>query len=112
MKVMMVYEADNGDVFFEHDNDYVFRTNAEIDAAIVQANVMYEQGKVIKVNARHGIALMPAYYNGNEFIGQAGIHILKNFSQGQNFIFLKYNSNTLYLDIAKEAKSWVRAGKL
>ena len=93
MKVLQVYKANNGDVFFQHDNAYQPRTKQEIAEVIKKAHEMYKNGQFKEIEARLSTFSGIGYHDGDEFIGTAGVHVLERFHQVHNCIFLHRVNN-------------------
>lgn len=107
--VVAIYEADNGDVFFEHNNNYEERSEDEIKALMAEAKRLYKTGEIKATPVRsEGLgqsgSIAISYYDGDKFLGHANLHITKKFHQVQQCIYLKQvnkKSNDLVSKVAK-----------
>lgn len=89
LEVLRIFEAENGDVFFQHNNNYQERTKEEIKQLIKEASEEYENGNVLKMERKVSEEGVISYYYNNEFLANAGIHVLDKFVIFQNMIYLK-----------------------
>lgn len=93
MKIKNIYLADNGDVFFEHNQMYK-ELSVEQEGELYQlAEKAYKKSTVpiVKCNAKEHQEPIPhlAYYVGGEHIGEAGMHVTERFSPFQSLMYLK-----------------------
>lgn len=89
LEVLRVFETENGDVFFEHNNNYQERTKEEITELINEATAKYKKGEFLKAEKKASESGIVSYYHRDEFLGNAGIHILNEFVPFQNMVYLK-----------------------
>lgn len=112
MNILKIYLADNGDIFFQHDSLYQEKTHEEVIELMKSANSAYLNKTVefIKCNAiecKEPIQHLKYKTDDGEFIGEAGMHITKEFDVFQNMIYLKRvsertDSNDLNLIISDD----------
>lgn len=93
MTNVIVYQANNGDVFFEHDlNDKENLNNEDWKDAIKQCKLKFLENDVVEVKAitENGIT---SYYEGNKLIGNAHIHVKDNYSKFRDMVYLNKENN-------------------
>ena len=112
MNILKIYLADNGDVFFQHDSLYQEKTCEEIIELMKIANSAYlnnsvEFVKCSAIKCQEPIQHIKYKMEDGEFIGEAGMHITKEFDVFQDMIYLKRvsertDSNDLNLIISDD----------
>lgn len=95
MKVVRIYVANNGDVFFEHDGNVTELSELEIADLIESARKLYENLDIEIVNCKAverdmmGIQFLSYRMADDSFIGEAGMHVRTEYCPIQNFVYLK-----------------------
>ena len=85
MKVLKIYLADNGDIFFQHDSLLEDRTNEEIQQLIKDGYEAYKKESVefVHCKAIHNdtpIEHISYKLLDGSFVGEAGMHVTVDFS--------------------------------
>lgn len=94
LKVLRVFETENGDVLFQHNNNYQERTKEEIEQLMKEAKEKYEKGEVLKAERKVNERGIVSYHYNDEFLGNAGLHVLDKFVPFQDMIYLKRGNTT------------------
>lgn len=103
MNVVRIYKADNGESFFEHDNDFSVRTEYEINVLTETAQAEYEKGNYSECKASEG-GFPRRYHIDGRFLGDKGMHIRTKFHPSQNFIFIESDKNGSIEKIVEHAE--------
>lgn len=93
MEIKKIYVANNGDIFFEHDCAYKELTvkeegllHSKADEAFKAMRAPIETCKAVE--HQKPIPHL-SYYQGETFIGEAGMHVTERFNPFQSFMYLK-----------------------
>lgn len=93
MEIKKIYVANNGDIFFEHDQVFQELTLKEEGELNALAEKAYKESSVPveKCNAIEHREPIPhlAYYVDDKHLGEAGMHVTERFSPFQSFMYLK-----------------------
>lgn len=104
MKVLKVYQANNGDVFFKHDALYEYASKGDVMEAVAEAKKLFDEGKVEPCEIV--ISESPIYSIGykaldGKFLGESGMHVLDEFSEFTDMIYLIKKSEITQLELFK-----------
>ncbi len=89
MTNVIVYQANNGDVFFKHElNAKENLNNEDWKDAIKQCKLKFLENDVVEVKAitENGIT---SYYEGDKFIGNAHTHVNDSYNKFRDMVYLK-----------------------
>jgi len=93
MTNVIVYQANNGDVFFKHElNAKENLKQEDWKGVIKQSKLKIYENDVVEVKAitENGIT---SYYEGNKLIGNAHIHVKDNYSKFRDMVYLNKENN-------------------
>ena len=88
MTNVIVYQANNGDVFFKHElNAKENLKQEDWKSVIKQSKLKIIENDIVNVEAveENGTT---SYYEGDKFIGNAHIHVKDNYSMFRDMVYL------------------------